>query len=309
MSWYRGKACNFLPTKEQLQQPNNLVENVLAGWIPDKPRITEHTKITAFGSCFAHHIAAWLNKRKFNIAQKTRGSKQAYIVECGDGLVSTFTIKQQFDWAINNKTFAHDLWFDDKGRVCGQDREVQSRTAELMKTTDTFILTFGLAEIWYNKETDDVYWRSIPEKHFDPNKNGFRVSTVEENKKNIVEICKTIKRIRPEADVILTLSPVPLHATFRPSSCLTASCASKAILRAAIDEALPETSAYYWPSYELVTELFPDPWMPDRRHPKKEVLDFVMTLFQTHWCTTPPGGTPEQSWRAAIDETQHHDHR
>jgi hypothetical protein len=209
MSWYRGEACNYLPDKEGLQDPTAAVDNVLAGWIPDKPRITEHTRITAFGSCFAHHIAFWLNKRQFNITPKQRGSKQAYIVEYGDGLVNTFTIRQQFEWAIDDKQFAKNIWYDDNGNVCRQDREVQARTSKQMKTTDVFILTFGLSEIWYHKETGDAFWRSIPQKHFKPDEHGFRVATVAENKENIVAICNMIKRIRPEADVILTLSPVP----------------------------------------------------------------------------------------------------
>ena len=39
----------------------------------------------------------------------------------------------------------------------------------------------------------------------------------------------------PHASVVLTLSPVPLAATFRGVSCVTANAASKATLRAAVD--------------------------------------------------------------------------
>ena len=54
--------------------------------------------------------------------------------------------------------------------------------------------------------------------------------------------------------VVLTLSPVPLLATHRTISCLTADCVSKSVLRVALDEVMSEQPAgvYYWPSFEIV---------------------------------------------------------
>ena len=41
---------------------------------------------------------------------------------------------------------------------------------------------------------------------------------------------------RAEAAIVFTLSPIPLHATFRPISCMTANAVSKATLRVELDE-------------------------------------------------------------------------
>ena len=93
-------------------------------------------------------------------------------------------------------------------------------------------------------------------------------------------------------------------ATFRPVSCITANSASKAILRAAVDQAYREINEprafFYWPSYEIVMDAFADRWEPDRRHIKAPILDFVMTLFEYAWCTGPHSDERLlQAWIAA----------
>jgi hypothetical protein len=83
-------------------------------------------------------------------------------------------------------------------------------------------------------------------------------------------------------------------ATFRPVSCITANSVSKAVLRAAIDEVHREVAGdgmlLYWPSYEIVQEAFgPGRYRTDRRHVHERILDYVMALFETHYCV---GSTP-----------------
>ena len=97
-----------------------------------------------------------------------------------------------------------------------------------------------------------------------------------------------IREVKPAAPIIFTLSPVPLMATFRPVSCLTASSVSKAILRVSIDELMRTFSAderlLYFPSYEIVKDCFADPYLDDNRHLKWEVVSFVMETFERHYC-------------------------
>ena len=67
-----------------------------------------------------------------------------------------------------------------------------------------------------------------------------------------MQIRNLIRANRPGAKIIVTLSPLPLMATFRPVSCLTASSVSKAILRVAIDQLMRDFSddpdLFYFPS-------------------------------------------------------------
>ena len=141
----------------------------------------------------------------------------------------------------------------------------------------------GLSEVWYNRDTGNVYWRGIPRLEFDPKRHGFRVTTVEENRENLERIYSIIRAKRPGATIILTLSPVPLVATFRPVSCITANVVSKAVLRVAVDELMRENGTdpelHYWPSYEIVKEYCREPYDDDNRHVKPEIVSRIMDAF------------------------------
>jgi hypothetical protein len=79
---------------------------------------------------------------------------------------------------------------------------------------------------------------------------------------------------------------------------------SKAILRTAVDEFFRDVGgegvAYYWPSYEIVMDVFGERWMDDRRHVKREILDLVMVAFEEVWCRDVEATVPlAEAWAAA----------
>lgn len=287
-TWFRGEHTNALPHNRHFYKLRGVEKYVLKGWAPEVPAISATSQVTAFGSCFAANISNWLAKRSYNVLNKAEGAGGAYVVECGEGMVNSFVILQQFEWAWENKVFDQDLWHGYDTTAYGYDPEVQAQTKKMFDETDVFILTFGLSEIWYDEPTGNVFWRTIPKESYDPERHKFRVSTVDENKENMRKIYDLIRLYRPDAKIIFTLSPIPLQATFRPNSCMTSSAVSKAVLRVAIDEIVREKAdegvLHYWPSYELVTDAFQMPFKHDRRHVKEEVLDYIMMLFERTWC-------------------------
>jgi hypothetical protein len=304
-TWFRGENCNFNPDAENMRSNDAVLRHVLAGWLPSEPLIDRKTNIVAFGSCFAEHISTYLGRRDYNIATaKDGGHGDAYVVRFGEGMVNTFVIRQQFEWAFENRIPAQDLWPSYDARAFGYDEQIRLSTRALFDKADIFIITLGLSEIWYDEVTGGVFWRVVPTDKYDPARHKFRVSSVAENVDNVKAIYRLIRQYRPSARVIFTLSPIPLMATFRPVSCITANSASKAILRAAVDQAYREINEpqafFYWPSYEIVMDVFADRWEPDRRHIKAPILDFVMTLFEYAWCTGPRSDQHlQQAWMAA----------
>jgi hypothetical protein len=305
-SWFRGESCNFHPFKADLAPHDAVLKQVLAGWLPGQPLIDQDTRIVAFGSCFAANITEYLANRKFNVLTAKDGEHSgAYLVRFSEGMVNSFAIRQQLEWALEKRAPETILWHDDDAQAYSYKEDVRVETSEVFRRGDVFIITLGLAEVWYDEPTGGVFWRAVPEDAYDPARHRFRVSSVEENKENIKATYRLIKKHRPEAKVILTLSPIPLKATFRPVSCITANWASKSIMRAAIDEAYREIGdpqgLYYWPSYEIVMDIFPDRWTNERRHVKQPILDFVMTLFETAWCRN---STPSKSLLAAWVEAR-----
>ena len=287
-TWFRGEHTNALPHDRHFYKAGGIEKYVLQGWTPETPSIDARTQVTAFGSCFAANISNWLSKRSYNVLNKAEDAGNAYVVECGEGMVNSFVILQQFEWAWEDKVFDQALWHGYDTTEYGYDPKVQAQTKKMFDETDVFILTFGLSEIWYDEPTGNVFWRTIPKESYDPERHKFRVSTVDENKENMRKIYDLIRKHRPDAKIIFTLSPIPLQATFRPNSCMTSSAVSKSVLRVAIDEVVREKQAegvlHYWPSYELVTDAFQMPFKHDRRHVKEEVLDYIMMLFERTWC-------------------------
>ncbi len=287
-TWFRGEHTNYNPVREQMLGADAVPKYVLQGWEPKEACITTDTQITAFGSCFAANISNWLSNRNYRVLNKDENSKQAYVVSCGEGMVNSFVIRQQFEWAWENKVFKQALWHGYEAEEYGYDKKVQAETKRIFDETDVFILTFGLSEVWYDEKTKNVFWRTIPKDVYDPKRHKFRVSTVEENRDNLEAIYKLIRKHRPDAKIIFTLSPIPLIATFRDNSCITSNSVSKSILRVAIDETVRKYKddgyLHYWPSYEIITDVFRQPYKPDRRHPPVQALDYIMTLFEHVWC-------------------------
>jgi hypothetical protein len=280
-----------MPTGTQMMEDHRLEEYILSGWLPEAPFITRQHITVAFGSCFAHHVRRQLREWGYGaITSHETGTShgQPHIAGYGDGMVNTFTVLQQFEWAWQNRQFPEDVWFHDAAEPAA-DREEESRleTKTLLDTVDVFILTFGLSEVWYDKATGNAFWKAIPASRFDPEKHAFRVCSCAETIANISKIIQLIKENRPAATIILTLSPVGLLATFRPVSCITANSASKAILRAAIDEVIrarpDDKQLFYWPSYEIVTQGYTSPYKIDRRHPRPAVIKKIMELFKKYY--------------------------
>jgi len=290
-TWFRGEHCNYAPTVSGIHNLSGIENFILKGWEPASPFITRNTKITAFGSCFAANISKYLAARNFNIltdGNKDKENANSYVVRFGEGMVNTYAILQQFEWAFYNKTPSGDLWHGYDATSFGYDESIRIETLKIFDKTDVFIITLGLSEVWFDEVTGDVFWRAVPKDKYDPSRHKFRVVSTEQNRENITSIINIIKRNKPESKIIFTLSPIPLTATFRAVSCITANSVSKANLRSALDESIRNTEypddVFYWPSYEIVTEGFLDKFLPDRRHIKPSILDYIMGLFEKYYC-------------------------
>jgi hypothetical protein len=292
--FHKSKTVNYYMKKQYEQAPGFIEKFILKGWTPEKPFITKDNFITAFGSCFARSITSYLQDKGYKVGNNLKKSfpelreANIHVIDYAEVLNNTFVVRQQFEWAFENKEFDDELWYNDKGEFVGYDLKTKDATKKVFLDTDVFILTLGLSEIWYNKKTGDVFWRSMPEDKYNADIHAFRVSTMQENLDNIQAIYDIIRKHKPDAKIVLTLSPIPLYATFRPVSCITANTASKAILRAAVDEFYRNNSKdsdlYYWPSYEIVQHHGKKAFGEDNRHIEPEIRKSIMVLFEKYYC-------------------------
>lgn len=287
-TFHRGDVVNFNPGRIDHQSSTFLQDFVLKGWLPETPFVKRGTKITAFGSCFAANITRHLSSLGYDLSANR--DPDIYISRMGDGMVNTASILGQFEWALENKKQRADLWHGQKAERYGYDEDIRLRTRDVFLATELFIITLGLSEIWYDDMTGETFWRAVPEQSFIPGRHKFRVLSVEETRADIAAMYNLIAKHVPDAKVLFTVSPIPLSATFRNVSCMTANAVSKAIIRAALDEFLRSRedvlnkSLFYFPSMEIAQFVFVDPWEDDGRHPKSYVLDTIMRAFEATYC-------------------------
>ncbi|NBB37628.1 GSCFA domain-containing protein [Sphingobium yanoikuyae] len=279
------------------------------GFMPEEPFVKADTPIVAFGSCFASNISNYLHARKYTVL--TKQENKAYVTTMGDGMTHTYAVLQQFQWAWENKFPTTDLWHGYNAEEFGYNEDARLDTKRLFDAAEVFIITLGLSEIWYDEPTGEVFWRAPPKDKMDPERHKFRVASFEETKHNLGEIRRLISQYRPDAKVVFTVSPIPLAASFRTVPCISANAASKAIVRAAVDEYYREAKPtddqlFYFPSYDIVLSMFNHQFVADRRHINSQVLAFNMKVFEHYFCT--PGIKYEEvlkAFRTAQKYDQH----
>jgi hypothetical protein len=280
--WFRGRNSQKIPSKNQLKSFDDIDKFFLKGWVPDQPFISKKMQVTTLGSCFAEHIVKFLNENFYLVNKNIYGNKPQNL-KIQEGMVNTYTLLQQFEWAFEEDDLRTDLWFDGNNDAITFTQDQQTAIKELFLNTNVFIITLGLSEVFYDKISGNVLMRFIAKKHHGNENLGFKISNVEENIQNLERILLLIRKFCPNAHVIFTLSPVRLQRTFRQIPAISANSVSKSILRVAIDELVrkheSDDKLYYFPSFELITDFIVDPYEDDNLHPKIGAIDFVMEQF------------------------------
>jgi hypothetical protein len=162
-----------------------------------------------------------------------------------------------------------------------------TRLRRLFENLDVFVFTLGLTEGWQAR-TDGAAFPLCPgvaAGTFDPEAYVFRNQPVEEVIADLSAFADALKAVNPQARLILTVSPVPLVATYEGRHVLQSTVHSKAVLRVAAQR-LADTrdDTLYFPSYEIITS--PEGAFryleSDLRSVSKDGVDHVMRVFFRH---------------------------
>ena len=285
--WYLGEGrIHTVPTKADYAAGG--IRTVLDGWLPEQPLIHADTRVIGVGSCFARYFILWLAEQGFNRAVDE--SPYNALMRYGATFESPAVIAQQFRWAFDEYDAKDALWIGKDKELFEANDERKRMVRDTLQRTDVLILTLGLSEVWYDKQTGEPLWRALTRRHYDPQRHVFRVETMADTKRHLEKIEDIRRRHLPNLKIVFTVSPVRLTATFRPISAITANSVSKAILRAALDEFLRERQElvnrelFYFPSYEIVHDFFRDPFEEDNRHVTGFVAGHVVRAFARHFC-------------------------
>ncbi len=284
--WHKGAVVHFTPNKRELREAG--LAAVARGWLPENPIITQDTRTLAVGSCFARNFTLWLAEHGFN--KYFPESPYNALLRNRAFFESPAVLAQQFRWAFDELDPSTLLWIDKNKNLIEATEVGKQHVRATLEQTDVLILTLGLSEVWYDIETGEPLWRALTADTYDPARHVFRVESVAQT----MEWLEAIERLRrkhlPSMKIVFTVSPIPLAATFRPVSAVTANEVSKAILKAALDEflrrhiELVNDQLYYFPSYEMVRNFFMDPYEEDNRHVNPIVSGAIVAFFARHFC-------------------------
>ncbi|MGJ8668074.1 MAG: GSCFA domain-containing protein [Oceanococcus sp.] len=154
---------------------------------------------------------------------------------------------------------------------------------------DVVTITLGLIEGWFDKHTNQmlnvgpVYGRNDNQgrKLLDGDRFEFRVMSHDENMENLEEIYRLLKRHNPDVKIIISVSPVPLTATFSHRDVAVANMLSKSMLRSCAETWIGNHSdIQYFPSYEMA--VMSDPtrvFKEDRVHIQESFVELIMAHF------------------------------
>lgn len=266
------------------------------------PSLSLTSKFLTLGSCFAQHIVKGLQKAGVAV------NEDSDFISYEDLITTTQAMVEQFEWSCNQDSSAippiyfmgpklekdrktrsllptDEEWAEAKND--SNNPEVLKKMHEVchdsVKKADCIILTLGLSEVWYDKKTGNSVWQwpgKDKAKHL-----SFKVLTAEENSQNLHKIISLIRSNNQNCSIVISLSPIPLRATFRTdNNIFISNCSSKARLRAGIDQFFVENldkNVYYWPTYEFLThppssDRF---WEEDERHVKYEIIYKIVETF------------------------------
>ncbi len=273
--------------------------------------IDRSTPITSAGSCFAMEIAHRLQALGFNYVITEpyvhAGSRWAMSSAAWGTIFNAAAMRQLVEKAFRARELPRLLWrVESDGKIVyrdpyreeiefasvaeyedGYDRHIDACRDALL-AAEVFVITLGLTEIWRVRADGSVLsrvpWRlssSLVERH---------VLSVEDNVAELRTMAALLRRHNPNVQFVVSVSPVPLLATFRGDThhVVEASAHAKAVLRVAAEQFCTSTpGAWYFPAFEQVMYGSPNPFDHDQRHVRRATVARVMRLFDTTFVRDP----------------------
>ncbi|HEX4158977.1 MAG TPA: GSCFA domain-containing protein [Rhizomicrobium sp.] len=286
--------------------------------------ITPEMRIATAGSCFAQHISAALAANGFNYFVTetdpgTGGSNYGVFSARYGNIYTARQLLQLFQraygsWSPRTRTWRLGKRFVDPFRpeiepdgfenaaAMYEARKVHFEAVRRMfEELDVFVFTLGLTEAWRAKGNGAVFPLApgVTGGTFNPAQYEFVNFGVSEVVDDLRNFLGGLSRVNPRARVILTVSPVPLIATYEPRHVLVSTTYSKSVLRVAAEEvARSKRNVTYFPSYEIITGGFNRGryFAPDLRTVTPAGVEHVMRMFFRHF-------SPDATIAASVKET------
>lgn len=278
-------------------------------------KLLPEDKVFAIGSCFARGVESALVGQGIEVLSRAVefDSFPALNGELKLGFTNkynTFSVYNELRWALDpNAEFPrssivhvgngvfHDphtnpaLEPGDFDETLRRRELIRSVTHRISKCR-VVVITLGLVEVWRDKTADVFLNRVTPDMlRLYPDRYELHVTNFGDNISNLEAVHGLLKQFgHHDVRIIVTVSPVPLRATFSAEDVVIANTYSKSLLRAVAHEwAAEHDNVDYFPSYEIVQNSDPKlTWEEDRRHVKGTVVQHIMKLFLRNYFSGVP---------------------
>ncbi|QGM94552.1 GSCFA domain-containing protein [Methylocystis rosea] len=317
LSPYSGLADYQFWRRAIERTPFGRVDPVVAG----KFKLKKSDRVATAGSCFAQHISRTLESSGLNyyvaesappeMAREDGVAKNYGVFSARFGnLYTARQLLQLFDRAYNRFIPKDCAWtrhdggwadpfrptIEPEGFATAQDVEDAriehfSAVRSMFETLDVFVFTLGLTEGWRSRIDGAVFPLApgVVAGAMDDQNYEFINFGVAETAGDLNAFIERLRSVNRKSRIILTVSPVPLIATYEDRHVLVSTTYSKSVLRAAAEEVvLQNEDVAYFPSYEIITGAFNRGayFEDDLRSVRAEGVEHVMSLFLSHYTDT-----------------------
>jgi hypothetical protein len=281
-------------------------------WDP-KFDIKQNDSVATYGSCFAQHIGNALKKHGYkwlitenppyglSVANSKVFNYEVFSSRTSNIYTSSL-LKQWIEWSLDIKEVPSEIWeeegryydpfrptvepngFSSEKELINSRKQVLNSFKKSIVDAKYFVFTLGLTESWRNSEFDYEYpmCPGTAAGVFDDKSHKFVNLSFNQILKSMNESMDLIRELNPKIKFILTVSPVPLTATYSGNHVLVATMASKSILRTVANQLCCSRSYVdYFPSYEIINSpAFKGSFFqPNQRNVHPKGVDFVMNMF------------------------------
>lgn len=250
-----------------------------------KFRLKKSDKISTAGSCFAQHISRYLQgagyhtylaERPHPLIAQHGGEVDSYQLfsarygniytarQCLELFRQAFGVVPVIEDFVEEKGRFYDLLrpnavpdgFANLNEARADRLYHLACVRNMFLVSDVFIFTLGLTESWYHAQAGHTYpvCPGTARGQYDPAVHQFRNLNYSAVMADLDALIQGLLTVNPALRVILTVSPVPLVATYTQTNVLVASSYSKSVLRAVAGEIETRYDhVAYFPSYEMIS--------------------------------------------------------
>ncbi|MFT7485585.1 MAG: hypothetical protein ACI9F9_001435 [Candidatus Paceibacteria bacterium] len=300
----------WFPMPTQPKNPSSVYDQL--PWSKRIPLVDRSTKIGSAGSCFASEISFRFQREGYNYLIKEKnpsGENGLDMASANWGIIFNVPSLRQlversfgarnepalvWEHATPDGVVYRDPWREQVEYSTKEEYQESWKahlraSREVFEEAEVFVMTLGLNEVW-ELRTDGTAFARCPWQ-LSPALVRYRTPSIEENLENLETMWSLWKEHNPGVQLILSVSPVPLLATFRSPEqhVITANCSSKATMRVVAEQfANRHPDVHYFPSFETVMYCSEERWKPDNRHVNRDAVAKVMSLFDQMFMKDAP---------------------